>query len=328
METNKKRKTVLIWCIILFWGVMIALTIRMWYQREHNTPIINYIYSHKDNISQKMNGTGRVCFERIEYIEYISGPSIDQCFVETGEAVRNGDALFQYNRESLDKYVEDKKIELLENNFLLSQIANEEYREILYSRINIIRREVDSLEQLQRQDGCVKADVNGWIIGADEKGVSIGTGAVSVRGEVTGYYEDPNKLIDVPVNVNIGSVVQGKITDCAQAGVNLSCTIKIDGMAQYVPEVTFTLEWAGETYQICLPKEVLHVESGEFFVYIVEEKRGILGNTYVAAKRNITLLNSNDNLIAVEGNLPVTEKIISYSDKELFNGCSVVLEDF
>lgn len=328
METNKKRKIVLIWCIILFWGVMIALTIHMWYQREHNTPVIDYIYSHKDNISQKIDGTGKVCFEKIEHIEYIAGPPIDQCFVETGEAVRNGDALFQYNRESLDKYVEDKKIELLENNFLLSQIANEEYREILYSRINILRREVDSLEQLQRQDGYVKADVNGWIIGADEKGVSIGTGAVSVRGEVTGYYEDPNKLIDTPVNVNIGSVVQGKITDCTWVGVNLSCTIEIDEMAQYVPEVIFALEWAGETYQICLPKEVLHIESGEFFVYIVEEKRGILGNTYVATKRNITLLNSNDNLIAVEGNLPVTEKIISYSDKELFDGCPVVLENF
>ena len=248
--------------------------------------------------------------------------------MKTGEAIRNGDALFQYNRESLDKYVEDKKIELLENNFLLSQIANEEYREILHSRINILRREVDSMEQLQRQDGCIKADVNGWIIGADEKGVSIGTGAVSVRGEVTGYYEDPNKLIDASVNVNIGSVVQSKITDCTQAGVNLSCTIEIAEMAQYVPEVTFVLEWAGETYQICLPKEVLHIESGEFFVYIVEERRGILGNTYVATKRNVTLLNSNDDLIAVEGNLPVTEKIISYSDKELFDGCAVVLGDF
>lgn len=328
METNKKKKTVLIGCIILFWGVMIALTIRMWYQREHNTPVIDYIYSHKDNISQKIDGTGQVCFEKTERIDYMAGLSIDQCFVETGETVRTGDALCQYNRESLDKYVEDKKIELLENNFLLSQIANEEYREILNSRINILRREVDSLEQLQNQDGCVKSDVNGWITEVDEKGISIGTGAVSVRGEVTGYYEDPNKLIDAPVNVNIGSVVHGKITDCTLVGVNLSCTIELDEMAQYVPEVTFALEWAGETYQICLPKEALHIESGEFFVYIVEEKRGILGNTYVATKRNVTLLNSNDNLIAVEGNLPVTEKIISYSDKDLYDGCPVVLEDF
>lgn len=216
----------------------------------------------------------------------------------------------------------------MENNFLLSQIANEEYREILYSRINILHREVDSLEELQRQDGCVKSNVNGWIIGVDEKGISIGTGAVSVRGEVTGYYETPDKLIDVPVNVNTGSVVQGRITDCAQVGVNLSSTIEIDEMAQYVPETTFALEWTGETYQICLPKEALHMESGEFYVYIVEEKWGILGNTYMATKRNITLLNSNDDLIAVEGNLPATEKTISYSDRELFDGCAVVLGDY
>lgn len=137
---------------------------------------------------------------------------------------------------------------MLENNFLLSQIANEEYIEILHSRIDILRREVDSLEQLQKQDGCIKSDVNGWIIGIDENGISIGTGAISVRGEVTGYYEDPNKLIDMPVNVNIGSAVQGKITDCTWVGANLSCTMEIDEMAQYVPEATFALEWAGETY--------------------------------------------------------------------------------
>lgn len=260
--------------------------------------------------------------------DYIAGPFIDQCFVKNGEAVRTGDALCQYNKESLDKYVEDKKIELLENNFLLYQIANEEYREILYSRIDVLRREMDSLEQLQIQDDYIKSDVNEWIIGIDENGIGIGTGAVSVRGEVTGYYEDPNKLIDMPVNVNIGSAVQGKMTDCTWVGANLSCTIEIDEMVLYVPKATYALEWAGETYQICLPKEVLHIESGEFFVYIVEEKRGILGSTYVATKRNVTLLNSNDELVAVEGNLSVTERIISYSDKELFDGCAVVLGDF
>ena len=39
----------------------------------------------------------------------MAGLPIDQCFVETGETVRIGDDLWQYNRESLDKYVEDKK---------------------------------------------------------------------------------------------------------------------------------------------------------------------------------------------------------------------------
>lgn len=109
METNKKRKTILFWYIILFWGAMTVLTIRMWYQREHNTPVIDYIYSHKDNISQKMDGIGQVCFEKTERIDYIAGLPIDQCFVETGEAVRSGDALCQYNKESLDQYVKDKK---------------------------------------------------------------------------------------------------------------------------------------------------------------------------------------------------------------------------
>lgn len=88
---------------------MIALTVRMWYQREHNTPVIDYIYSHKDNISQKMDGKGEICFEKTERINYMAGLPVDQCFVETGETVRIGDDLWQYNRESLDKYVEDKK---------------------------------------------------------------------------------------------------------------------------------------------------------------------------------------------------------------------------
>ena len=40
------------------------------------------------------------------------------------------------------------------------------------------------------------------------------------------------------------------------------------------------------------------------------------------------MIEMDDNLAAVEGNLTAIDKVIYYSDKELYDGCAVLLEDF
>ena len=87
-------------------------------------------------------------------------------------------------------------------------------------------------------------------------------------------------------------------------------------------------ESPGEQYKICVSAKALHMDGRGYFVYVIEERQGILGNTNVAIKRRIDVLAMDDELAAVEGNLTSIDKIISVSDKELYDGCPSLLEDY
>ncbi len=87
-------------------------------------------------------------------------------------------------------------------------------------------------------------------------------------------------------------------------------------------------EGKGEKYENCIPRDALHTDSRGNFVYVVEERQGILGNTYVAVRRRVDLVAADDDLAAVEGNLTAVDKVISYSDKELYEECPVLLEEY
>ena len=324
----KVRKKIYILAGMFFWGAMTVLTIRIWYQREHNTPVVSFVYPHKDYITHEITGTGQISFEETAQIGYVEGLSIDSYLVEDGDRVNSTDALYQYNVASLEEELAEKELKLLEYNFLLSQVANEKYGEVLRSRISILQKDVDLLKQLYEQEGSVFAKADGWVVSVGEEAVTMGMGDISVIGEFSGYYDNVDKLLGTDVNVTVGSMVlQGKLTECTQRESKCRCMVEIEAIEQYVPEVTFSLEWGGTSYQACLPADALYTENGECFVYVLEERQGILGNTYVAVKRDVTLLDINDSLAAVEGNLPATERVIAYSDNELYDGCPVVLEE-
>ena len=322
----KKRKKIYILAGVIFWGVMVALTIHIWYQRAHNTPVVSYVYPHKDYITHEITGTGQLGFEKTVQIGYVEGLDIDYYLVEDGALVKSGDALYQYNLASLEEELAEKELKLLEYYFLLSQVASEKYGEILRSRISILQKDVDLLKQLYEQEGSAFAEADGWVVSVGEEAITLGMGDISVIGEFSGYYDNVDKLLGTNVDVTVGGMVlQGKLKECTQRDSRCNCIVEIEAIDQYIPEVTFSLEWGGKAYQACLPADALHSENGECFVYVLEERQGILGNTYVAAKRNVTLLDINDSLAAVEGNLPATERVIAYSDNELYDGCPVVL---
>ena len=324
----KKREKIYRLAGMLFWGVMTVLTIHIWYQREHNTPVVSFVYPHKDYITHEIIGTGQISFEETAQIGCVEGLSIDSYLVEEGDRVKSTDALYRYNAASLEEELAEKELKRLEYYFLLSQVANEKYGEILRSRISILQKDIDLLKQLHEQEGSVFAKADGWVVSVGEEAVTIGMGEISVIGEFSEYYDNVDKLLGTDVNVTVGSMVlQGKLTECTQRDSKCRCIVEIEAIEQYVPEVTFSLEWGGKSYQACLPADALHTENGECFVYVLEEQQGILGNTYAAAKRDVTLLDINDSLAAVEGNLPATERVIAYSDHELYDGCPVVLEE-
>ena len=84
----------------------------------------------------------------------------------------------------------------------------------------------------------------------------------------------------------------------------------------------------GEKYPYCISLSALHEENGRCFVYVMNEREGILGAEYYAEEINVSVIDKNDRLAAVEGAITDKSLIIESSTKEIKRGDVVRPADF
>ncbi len=89
-----------------------------------------------------------------------------------------------------------------------------------------------------------------------------------------------------------------------------------------------TCSKVGEKYPYCVSLLALHAENDRNFVYVVNEREGILGTEYYVEEINVSVVDKNDKLAAVEGALTDESRIIESSTKEIKKGDVVRLNDF
>lgn len=102
------------------------------------------------------------------------------------------------------------------------------------------------------------------------------------------------------------------------------------GAETYVGELQLsigqTVELSYQTqstiYYTCIPKECIYQEGeNRYYVYIAEEKEGILGTEWRVRKVNVTILDENDTVAAIQSAEISTEsRVVSASDKALADG--------
>lgn len=88
---------------------------------------------------------------------------------------------------------------------------------------------------------------------------------------------------------------------------------------------TLTIKKQTETFKSCVPAEALHKDSaGKDFIYILEQKSGILGVRYIVKALRVTVLNRNETYAAIDSALmdEKTEVVITYTG-ELKDGAVV-----
>lgn len=91
-------------------------------------------------------------------------------------------------------------------------------------------------------------------------------------------------------------------------------------------ECTVTKE--SKAYDICVPVSALGQENGKYFVYVVEEQESVLGTELAARKMEVTVLEKNESVAALEDNgLSVQQKIVISTDRVIENGSRVRLEE-
>lgn len=89
-----------------------------------------------------------------------------------------------------------------------------------------------------------------------------------------------------------------------------------------------TCSKVGEKYPCCVSLLALHTENDRNFVYVVNEREGILGTEYYVEEIIVSVVDKNDKLAAVEGALTDESRIIESSTKEIKKGDVVRLNDF
>ncbi len=96
----------------------------------------------------------------------------------------------------------------------------------------------------------------------------------------------------------------------------------------YLPEGDGVLGMSGtlsgsqlsDSYQCCIPIDAVHSENNgaRYFVYVIEEREGILGTELHAVARYVKVLDQNDKYAALEdGSIGREEYVIVSSDKEI-----------
>ena len=83
----------------------------------------------------------------------------------------------------------------------------------------------------------------------------------------------------------------------------------------------------GEKQPLCISVMALHSENDRSFVYVVNEREGILGKEYYVEEINVSVVDKNDKLAAIEGAVTSDSLIIESSTEEVKKGDVVRLAD-
>lgn len=90
-----------------------------------------------------------------------------------------------------------------------------------------------------------------------------------------------------------------------------------------VPGVSGTISRSepGEKYKLCIPPTALYKRDDRYYVYVLKEREGILGEEYYVEEVSVKVLDQNENWAAIEeGALDQESRIITSSTKEISKG--------
>lgn len=88
-----------------------------------------------------------------------------------------------------------------------------------------------------------------------------------------------------------------------------------------------TCSKVGDKYPVCVSLLALHAENDRNFVYVVNEREGILGTEYYVEEITVSVVDKNDKFAAIEGAVNDESRIIESSTKEIKKGDVVRLSD-
>lgn len=214
--------------------------------------------------------------------------------------------------------------------------------EIARMELENLRREIEKYRDIYKSEGKVVSDRSGTVTKVN---VTVGERTVDGAAVVCADKEVPYQFETLITREQKKYVNQGDaVTLDTPEGKN---DLEINYLEEdasgsyravvYLPEGkgtlgmsgTLTKQEASESYACCIPIEALHKEGiGErYYIYLVEEREGILGRERYVEMRYVKVMDMNDRYAALaDGEVAKDEEVITGSDKEIENNTVIRVE--
>lgn len=206
--------------------------------------------------------------------------------------------------------------------------------------IAALQEELTDYYALQKQGGEVRAQNQGFVsrIQIGVGGRTMDTAAIlltdaeapcqfkfSITREQGKYLHLGDK---VKVKIEGASSIDAEVdylSENAAGGYDMICRLPENiGQPGISGSIRKTVQ--GELHNTVIPVEALYKEGESYYIYVIKEKSGILGNEIYVEKLKVQVEDQNERYAALEAGIVASDaRIVTYSSKELKQGASVFL---
>ena len=213
-----------------------------------------------------------------------------------------------------------------------------------------LREQLDALRTYVENGGVYQAECSG-VIGqinvaagsetVDGIAVMLADAAETVRftADLSEEYQD--EITENSVITLRGQNVVGEeeTYEVSSAVVSENTGAETDGFGRYLltadlpgdlypvgTKLTVTVDNQSNTYDSCLPLSSLHQKgNNQYFIYVMEKQDTVFGMELVAREVPVTVLDKNEQYVAVEE--VISGEVIVSSDKDIADGSRVKIEE-
>lgn len=329
----KNRRLAVISCIFL--GVMLLFTIISRVRNSWLVPNVSSVLPIKSRLNYEVSGTGTIDYDEISFLSVCEGLKVEQVLCQTGEWVEEGQGIIKYEKDSVEEALLRAEIERREYQLVAISMEGD-YRELMDDKLKLIERKEDALKEILENDCVQAADSTGYIgemqvqarsVTDGSEVVNIVFGTAFIRGTVKTEYDSLLNVGDAMEVYTGNDTVVGEVTECSydSGGRELALMITLpQGQYDYGTEAYFSFGVQSESYGLCIPNTALFQDAkGAYYVLAVEERNSILGNRLISVRKEVDLLEQDNEYSAVKGEITRNDKVIYSWDREVYGDCPV-----
>lgn len=211
------------------------------------------------------------------------------------------------------------------------------------------QKEVDKLARLQQQKGEIRSDIAGMVttISVKAGGVTTNEAPLLIADTTAGlrlnlqFSKDDQKYLVVGNEVILSrfsttNTAAGKIQN--QKIISVTKNEEDDTMLDVVIDLPKEELEIGESlnaeidvpstaHEQCVPVEALHLEeSNNYYVYAVKTKETVLGTEKVIEKKDVEVVDKNNQYAAVTG-IDAGQEVVTETDKAIEDGAKVKINE-
>lgn len=311
---NKNKKHTKVWVKGLLWlfGVLLFFTLVSRVASSFTVPQVAAGYCSSRKIRHSVTVEGRI--EKNRELSVFSEPDIGvkSVFVSVGQQVKKGEVLAQLEMGDLKEKLADATGQKLKN---LKKLKRKKGR--IYATADGIVTALLVNAGQKTQDG-------GILTMTDDRAGFLFVGEMSADGAA--YVSQGDKITlslsgrDIK-NLRVTSLVLDESREFIQVSVLLPAK-----SASLGEPASIKIERDSDDYSCTVPVTAVFRENGKDYVLLVESRDTILGEQQVAVKKEVKILEENENFAALEERaLDKESRIITDTDRYVEAGDTVRL---